>query len=93
LPKGKTVGWFQSSDIFKVKEIVGGTMCIAGGMPNSILQAGTPEKVREFTIELCEKVGKGGGFIMTTGVGEMEGCKPELVKVWVDTTKEYGTYH
>jgi hypothetical protein len=29
---------------------------------------------------------------MTTGVGEIEGCKPELVKVWVDTTKEFGVY-
>ena len=92
LPKGKTVGWFQSSDIFKVKEVVGDTMCIAGGMRNSLLQAGTPEEVRDFTIRLCQEVGKGGGFIMTTGVGEMEGCKPELVKVWVDTTKEYGQY-
>lgn len=92
LPKGKTVGWFQSSDIFKVKEIVGDTMCIMGGMPNTLLQAGTPEKVREFTVELCKKVGKDGGFIMTTGVGEMEGCKPELAKVWVETTKEHGVY-
>ena len=92
LPKGKTVGWFQSTDIFKAKEIVGDTMCIAGGMKNTLLQAGTPEQVREFTIKLCKEVGKGGGFIMTTGVGEMEGCKPELVKVWVETTKEYGVY-
>jgi uroporphyrinogen-III decarboxylase len=67
-------------------------MCIAGGMKNTLLQAGTPESVREFTIKLCKEVGKGGGFIMTTGVGEMEGCKPELVKVWVETTKEYGVY-
>ena len=74
------------------KEIVGDTMCIAGGMKNTLLQAGTPEQVREFTIKLCKEVGKGGGFIMTTGVGEMEGCKPELVKVWVETTKEYGVY-
>ena len=92
LPKGKTVGWFQSTDIFKAKEIVGDTMCIAGGMKNTLLQAGTPESVRHFTIKLCKEVGKGGGFIMTTGVGEMEGCKPELVKVWVETTKEYGVY-
>ena len=84
LPKGKTVGWFQSSDIFKVKEVLGETMCIVGGMRNSLLQAGTPEEVRDFTIELCRKVGEGGGFIMTTGVGEMEGCKPDLVKVWVE---------
>lgn len=92
LPKGKTCGWFQRSDIFKVKEIVGDTMAIIGGMPNNLLQAGTPEEVRDFTIELCKKVGKGGGFIMSTTVGEMEGCKPELVKVWVETTKEYGVY-
>ncbi len=92
LPKGKTVGWFQASDIFKTKEIVGDTMCIAGGMPNSLLKAGTSEEVRERTIRLCTEVGKGGGFIMSTGVGEMEGSKPELVKVWVDTTKEFGVY-
>ena len=23
---------------------------------------------------------------------EMEGCRPELVKVWVETTKEFGLY-
>jgi hypothetical protein len=92
LPRGKTVGLFQASDIFKVKEVVGQTMCIFGGMRNTLLQGGTPDDVRNFTIELCKKVGKDGGFVMTTGVGEMEGCKPELVKVWCETTKEYGVY-
>ena len=43
LPKGKTAGLFQFSDIFKVKEVVGDTMCIMGGMRNSLLQAGTAE--------------------------------------------------
>ncbi|HLA28455.1 MAG TPA: uroporphyrinogen decarboxylase family protein [Syntrophales bacterium] len=92
LPVGRTTGLFQFSDIFKVKEVLGGTMCIAGGMRNSMLQAGTADEVREFTIKLCREVGKGGGFIMTTGIGEMEGCNTDLVKVWVDTTKEYGVY-
>lgn len=92
LPKAKSVGWFQSSDIFKVKEIVGQTMCIVGGMPNSRLKGNTPEEVRAYTIEVCKKAGKDGGFLMCTGVGELEGCKPETVKAWVDTTKEYGVY-
>jgi uroporphyrinogen-III decarboxylase len=92
LPKGKTAGLFQSSDIFKVKQVVGETMCIMGGMPNSLLQAGTAEQVRALTQRLCKEVGKGGGYIMSVGVGEMEGCKPELVKVWVEATKEYGVY-
>lgn len=92
LPKGKTVGWFQSSDIFKVKEVVGDTMCIMGGMPNSMLQGGTTEQVREYTKRLCKEVGKGGGYIMNVGIGEMEGCQPELVKAWMDATREFGVY-
>lgn len=92
LPRAKTLGWYQFSDIYKVKEIVGDTMAILGGMPNSLLQAGTPEEVRAETRKLCEIVGEGGGFVMNTAIGEMEGCRPDLVKVWVDATKEFSTH-
>jgi uroporphyrinogen-III decarboxylase len=92
LPKGKTVGWFQESDIFKVKEVVGDTMCIMGGMKNSLLASGTVEEVRAYTQQVCEVVGKGGGFIMSTGVGEMEGSNLDLVRAWVDAAREFGVY-
>lgn len=92
LPKGKTAGWFQNSNIFKVKEVVGDTMCIIGGMKNSLLQSGTVEEVRAYTRKVCEEVGKGGGFIMSPGVGEMEGSDPELVWAWADATREFGVY-
>jgi uroporphyrinogen-III decarboxylase len=92
LPKGKTVGWFQSSDIYKVKEILGNIMCIIGGMPNSLLKAGTVAQVRDTTKKLCQVVGKNGGFIMSTGVGEMSGSVPGLVKTWVEATREFGVY-
>lgn len=92
LPRGGTVGWFQASDIFKVKEICGETMCIVGGMPNSLLKNGTVAEVRSHTKRVCEEVGKGGGFVMSTGVGEMEGSRPELVRAWVEATWEFGTY-
>ncbi|HEX9116488.1 MAG TPA: uroporphyrinogen decarboxylase family protein, partial [Anaerolineae bacterium] len=92
LPKGKTGGMFQSSDIFKVKEVLGDTMCIIGGMPNSLLQSGTVGQVRDYTRRLCEVVGKGGGFMMSTSVGELEGCKAELIHAWIDATHEFGVY-
>jgi uroporphyrinogen-III decarboxylase len=92
LPKGKVVGWFQKSDIFKVKEALGDVMCIIGGMPNSLLNGGSPEEVRELTKRLCERVGKNGGFIMSTSVGEMSGSKLENVRAWVDATREFGRY-
>jgi uroporphyrinogen-III decarboxylase len=92
LPAGKVMGWFQKSDIFRVKEVLGDTMCIIGGMPNSLLAGGTVSEVRERTHELCEVVGKNGGYIMSTGVGELEGSNLELVHAWVDATREFGVY-
>ena len=92
LPKGKTVGMFQQSDIFKVKEVLGRIMCIQGGMPVSMLLKSTPEEIREHTKKLCQVVGKGGGFIMSTDIGDMEACDPDLIRVWVEATKEFGVH-
>lgn len=91
-PRGKITGLFQSSNIFRVKEVLGDTMCIMGGMPVSMLSGSSVQQIREYTHELCEKVGKGGGYIMSTGTLELENCDPEHVKAWVDATKEYGVY-
>jgi hypothetical protein len=91
LPKGKILGLFQSTDIFKAKEILKNTMCIAGNMPPSLLQAGTPQQVKDYTKKLIDIVGKGGGFIMSCS-GVMDEADPKLVRVWKDFTKEYGVY-
>ncbi len=92
LPKGKSVGSFQDSDIFKVKEVVGDTLAIMGGMPTSMLMPGSSAtQLQEYTHKLCEVVGKDGGFVMANNIMELEGCSPELIKVWVDATKQYGS--
>jgi len=92
LPKGKTIGYFHNTDIFRAKEVLRDTMCIMGGMPVSLLLAGTETEVRERTKQVCKACGQGGGFIMASAVGELEGCKPELVQTWVDATREFGGY-
>ena len=92
LPKGKTVGMFHSTDLVKAKEVIGDVMCIIGGMPNSLLIAGDRSEVREYTHKVCETVGKGGGFIFSTGMGDLQGCKPDLIEAWVEATREFGTY-
>ncbi len=83
LPAGKTIGMFQSSDIFRVKEVLGDVMCVMGGMPTSLLRAGPASAIRERTHEVCERVGAGGGFVMIPSINEMEGCDPDLIQVWV----------
>jgi uroporphyrinogen-III decarboxylase len=91
LPKGRTIGRFDRSDLFKVKEVLGDTICIVAGFPVSLLHAGTPEEIRAHTKKLVEVVGRDGGFIMGPNTSMAE-ADPERVKVWVDATREYGVY-
>ncbi len=90
LPKAKTIGLFQNSDMQRIKDTAGTAMCISGGMPNALLKTGPASAIREKTHELCETLGKGGGYVMAAYVNELEGSDPDLVQVWVDATKEYG---
>lgn len=91
LPKAKTTGHFQSTDISKLKKIAGDVLSISGCFPVSLLQVGPAEKVREQTRRYCEILGQGGGFIMAAN-SSMDECDPHFVKVWVDATREYGVY-
>jgi len=91
LPKGKILGLFDRTDIFKAKEVLGDTMCIGGNMPLTLLRTGTPEQIRDYSKKLIDVVGKDGGFIMSTNT-VMDDADPELVRVWIDFTKEYGVY-
>jgi hypothetical protein len=91
LPKGMTTGQFQRTDFSRLKETVGDVLCITGCFPVSLLQMGSPDEIREQTRRMCRILGKNGGFIMGPN-SSMDECNPELVKVWVDATKEYGAY-
>jgi hypothetical protein len=50
------------------------------------------EEIRDYTRKLCREVGKDGGFLMSTDISEMESTNPEMIQVWVDSTREFGIY-
>jgi uroporphyrinogen-III decarboxylase len=91
IPAGKAVYWFERTDIFKAKEILGNTVCIRGNVPLSIMCTGTPEDVKAYCKKLIDIVGGGGGFIMDCST-VLDDAKPENVKAMIDFTKEYGVY-
>lgn len=90
-PKHSILGVFDQTDLPRAKGIVGDIMCISGGMPCSLLKAGTPESVREKTRALIETAGRDGGFIMCSNT-VLDEAEPELLRVWVEATREYGAY-
>ena len=75
----------------KTKEILGGTVCIRGNVPLSVMATGTPDQVRIYCKKLIDTVAKGGVYIMDTSTG-LDDAKPENVKALIDFTREYGVY-
>ena len=88
LPAGKIIGCFDRSDPKLLKEKLGEVMCVAAGMPASLLQTGTVESVRRQTKEAIDIFG-GRGLIMAPST-MLDEASPELLQVWVDATREFG---
>jgi len=91
VPEGKTVWWFDRTDIKRAKETVGKVACLAGNMPLDILCTGTPGQTEAYCRDLVATAGAGGGFIFSSGAG-LQGSKPENVNAMIASVKKYGLY-
>ncbi len=91
MPKGRVLCDIDSQgDIFKAKKDLEGYQCIAGGVQDSMLILGTPDQVRAHAKEICEKAGKGGGYILSAGCSFPYDAKPENFRAMIETVLEYG---
>ena len=88
VPKGKTVWWFDLTDMDRAKKTVGQVACIAGNVPVSLLCTATTDEVQAYCKNLLDVAGRDGGFIFSTGAG-MQGAKAENVKAMIDFAKQY----
>ena len=92
IPKGKALAHFDSTDMFRAREILGDHLCFRGNVPASILQAGTTDDVKSYVKELIDKVGKDGG-LMISARSSLDEVNPENLHAMIDFTKEYGVYN
>jgi hypothetical protein len=91
MPKGRVLCDIDSQgDIWQAKKDLEGYQCIAGGVQDSMLILGTPDQVREHVRELCQTVGKGGGYIVSAGCSFPYDAKPENFKAMIEAVMEYG---
>lgn len=89
LPEKSCFCHFDRTDMVKAKSALNGKVCIAGNIPAGLLLTGTPEEVKEYCKDLIDKVGRDGGFVLTSGASLDEG-KPENIRAMIEFTKEYG---
>jgi len=81
-----------TSDIFKAKEILGGHMCIMGDVPAELLALGSRDEVMAYCRRLIEIVGKGGGFILSSGCSIPANARVENVRALYEAAEQWGRY-
>jgi len=91
VPKGKVIYFFEDVDLVKAKEILGGTACIAGGMPTEYLMYGDKQRVIDHTKRMIDLLAPGGGYIMSNSLA-LDQVKMENMEAWKDTVFSYGKY-
>ncbi|MCX5851739.1 MAG: hypothetical protein NT072_06745 [Deltaproteobacteria bacterium] len=92
-PKGKCILELDSfTDIFKAKEILGDCMAIMGDVPSTLLAKGTKDEVLEYCRILIEKIGAGGGFILSSGCSIPANARTENIQAMTDAVEEWGRY-
>ena len=68
LPEGKYIVELDGcTDIFEAKKIIGDRMCLMGDVPARLLKLGTKQDVEQYCRKLIDEVGKGSGFILSSG--------------------------
>lgn len=93
IPKGSIICDIDDGvDIFEAKKAFGQKHCITGGIPTEMLILGTPDDIRNRVKELCETVGKDGGWIPNGGGHIPADTKPENYQALLDSVLEYGRY-
>jgi uroporphyrinogen-III decarboxylase len=90
LPRASVIWWFDRTDMFKAKEVLGDVACISGNVPTSLMCTGTPAGVKDYCRRLIEVCGKGGGFILAGGAS-VDKADPDNFRAMMAAAKEYGT--
>jgi uroporphyrinogen-III decarboxylase len=91
LPKGKVLAHLDTTDLFRAKDVLRGHICIAGNVPISILQTGTPADVEEMVKKQIDYAGKDGGYILSTR-SPLDDARADTLKALIQTTEKYGVY-
>ena len=91
LPRTSVVWTMEKTDMFKAKEILGDSACIAGNVTAAQLYTQTPRTIKEYCRKLIQVCGKGGGYILSLGSG-IDKCDPANLHAIIEAAREYGVY-
>jgi len=91
VPPGTMIYHLSATDPVKAHDVLKGTVCLMGSVPNIQLLAGTPDDVRATCRRLIDSIGRDGGYIMDTSV-MLDEAREENLAAMIEFTKAYGRY-
>jgi hypothetical protein len=91
MPEASCIWWFEQIDMKRAKETVGKKNCIAGGVPASLLSAGTKQEIEDCVKQLVADCGKGGGYLMSV-TASIEQAIPENLHNLMNAVEKFGKY-
>ncbi len=90
IPPGKAIYFFERTDPFKAKAVLGDTVCLRGFVPVSLLTTAKPAEVDEYCKRLIDGCAAGGGLIIDGAIGVPDDARIENVFAMRDAVWKYG---
>ena len=82
----------ESNDVFKIKKEWAGKMALVGSIPTALLAHGSKEEIEEKVREYCVRLASGGGYVLGSSNGIVEGIPPESFVAMTQAVHKYGRY-
>jgi hypothetical protein len=90
-PKGMVSWYFDQTDMFRAKRILGDKCSIQGNVPSSLVVTGSPAEVKDHCRKLIEGCGQGGGYVLAAGAVP-DNPKLDNLRAMMEAVREYGVY-
>jgi uroporphyrinogen decarboxylase len=80
------------NDIFALREEWAGKMALIGGVPSALLVSGGRAEIEQRVREYCARLAPGGGYVIGSSNGVVEGIPPENLVAMTQAVHKYGRY-
>ena len=82
----------ECNDIVEIKRRWGGEMALVGGIPTALLAYGSMDEIEQRVREYCVELAPGGGYVLGSSAGIIEGVPPENLVAMTQAARRYGSY-
>jgi hypothetical protein len=86
-PKGRSIWYFDQTDMRRAKEILGDVACIQGNVPSSMMQTASVDRLKAYCEELLEIFADDGGFILANGCN-IDKTTDEHVRTMIEVVRQ-----